>query len=73
MAMDAPANKTDVCNHAKNVRSLEKNTLGSTFTGACRGFTIDAVGGFVEDSNSGVFRVFWGPNKKEKKPPLFDS
>ena len=34
MAIDAPAKSTDVCNQARNVRSAEKNTFGSTLIAA---------------------------------------
>lgn len=36
MAILAPANMILQCNHAKNVRSLAKKTLGSILTGALR-------------------------------------
>lgn len=34
IAMDAPAKRTDVCNHARNVLSLAKKTFGSTLIAA---------------------------------------
>lgn len=38
IATDIDANVTDICNHAKNVRSFAKKTFGSTLTGTLRGF-----------------------------------
>jgi hypothetical protein len=38
IANEIEARVTDICNHARKVRSLAKNTLGSTLTGSFLGF-----------------------------------
>jgi len=49
------------------VRSLEKKTFGSTFTGACLGLTIDPNGFPADDSYNDVLLACFDPNKNEKK------
>lgn len=37
MATEIDASVTDICSQARKVRSLAKNTFGSTLTGSCNG------------------------------------